>query len=246
MLRVRRRATFANVTSFLALVLALGGGGYAVAASGGSGAVRACVAGDGVLHLKRARQCGRHETSIVWNQQGPRGIPGSNGTNGQAGSQGVQGVPGQQGVQGVAGQNGEQGIQGPPGPGAMSFNGQLQIGQFGTGSSTIARVGRLQIAINCPPPGAGPMYLTVARLFVGDAFYGFGTTVQDGTLGVAAVSGADNDMIVASGTSTAELHVVAEATAPGIPVNFVRFDFSGIRGNACNYHGLIIPGGPAG
>jgi hypothetical protein len=243
MIRVRRRLTFANVTSFLALVLAVGGGGYAVAASGGGGVVRACVAGDGVLHLRRGHQCGRHQASIAWNQRGPRGIVGSNGTNGQAGPQGVQGVAGHNGEQGI---QGIQGIQGPQGPGAMSFDGQLQIGQFGTGSRTIATVGGVQVAVSCPQPGVGSIYLTVSRVYVGDSFYGFGTMAQDGTLGVAAVSGPDNDMIVASGASTVELHVVAAGTASGAPVKFVRFDFSGIRGTACNYHGLIIPGDPTG
>jgi hypothetical protein len=89
--RIRRRLTFANIVALVALVLAAGGGGYAVGASGSGGIIRACVSQDGTLHLQQGRRCGRGERSLSWNQRGATGAPGRAGTPGRNGAPGRDG-----------------------------------------------------------------------------------------------------------------------------------------------------------
>jgi hypothetical protein len=91
LLPLRPRLTYANVTSSLALFLALGGGAYA--ASGGfvgrGGTVTLCVsAGGSVTVAKTGKSCKRHATKVVLNQKGALGAAGS------AGPTGAQGLPG--------------------------------------------------------------------------------------------------------------------------------------------------------
>ncbi len=89
-----RRLTYANVTSTLALFLALGGGAFAATKFvGGNGVVRLCVSRSGAAKvLKVGQKCGKGKTQIPVNQtgpQGPRGLqgpPGSGGSSYAAGS----------------------------------------------------------------------------------------------------------------------------------------------------------------
>lgn len=62
------------------------------------------------------------ENVVVWNQQGPMGVPGTPGPQGATGPQGAAGATGPQGAAGakgdtgVAGPTGPTGVQGPAGP----------------------------------------------------------------------------------------------------------------------------------
>jgi hypothetical protein len=73
-----------NVIAYLALFLAVGaGGGYAIAAGKKSNTVHACVVkATGELLVKH--RCGRGETKLIWNQQGPQGRTGATGPAGPA------------------------------------------------------------------------------------------------------------------------------------------------------------------
>lgn len=64
------------------------------------------------------KSCGRTETAISWNQQGPKGDTGPQGPTGPEGPQGAQGV---QGIQGLQGTQGETGPAGPAGT-SMGFS----------------------------------------------------------------------------------------------------------------------------
>jgi hypothetical protein len=104
--RMRPGLTFANVTSVLALVLAMGGGAYAITSiPGPGGVIHGCYQKKkGTLRLVPAgRRCARSESAISWNQRGAPGAPGPRGRKGAAGAVGATGAAGTAGVAGVAG-----------------------------------------------------------------------------------------------------------------------------------------------
>src|SRR3954452_16769466 len=93
---VRAHLSFANVTSSLALFIALGGGAYA--ASGGfvakNGTIRLCVGKHATLTVAKAgKRCKRHTRALVINQRGRGGSVGAVGSAGPPGAAGPQGVP---------------------------------------------------------------------------------------------------------------------------------------------------------
>ncbi len=100
----RGRLTYANVTSTLALFLALGGAAYAAGNSlvGSNGAIHGCVAKRGALTVVAVgKRCPRHTRSLLFAQKGqpgPRGLPGAQGTTGQPGTPGTPGAPGGVGI----------------------------------------------------------------------------------------------------------------------------------------------------
>lgn len=111
--RLRRRLTFANVTSVAALVLALGGGAYAADLMGSNGQIRGCVSKDGQLTVLRSGQrCHKGQRKIAWNKRGrrgatgPRGATGLTGSTGAAGRTGPRGATGPTGARGPGGRNG--------------------------------------------------------------------------------------------------------------------------------------------
>jgi len=131
--RLRPRVTFANVTSLLALVVALGGGAFAVASIPSSrGSIRACLQRWGsqqgtVRVVEHNHPCARDERTLRWNR---RGRAGAAGRHGSAGPQGPAGPHGQPGADGQTGSTGQQGPAGPQGlagqqgnPGADGQNG---------------------------------------------------------------------------------------------------------------------------
>jgi hypothetical protein len=73
-----------NVIAYLALVLAVGGGGgYAIAATTKPKTITVCAdKRTGVLHLHTRGRCERSQTRVTWNQRGisgPQGKPGAAG-----------------------------------------------------------------------------------------------------------------------------------------------------------------------
>jgi hypothetical protein len=74
----------ANVVAYLALMFAVaGGGGYALAATAGSGTVAACAnKRTGALFLDTSGRCGRGQMSVSWNREGRQGVPGKTGPAG--------------------------------------------------------------------------------------------------------------------------------------------------------------------
>ncbi len=83
----RPSLSFANLTSLLALVVALGGGAYAVtSASTEHGKVAAVLIGcvdkhTGDLRIVK-RKCARGERKLSWNKRGPVGPAGAAGASG--------------------------------------------------------------------------------------------------------------------------------------------------------------------
>ena len=95
MKRIAEHLSYANVAATLALVLAMSGG--AVAATGGftgGGKLEACVSQEGGLKLlKPGKKCKKGQSSISWNEIGPRGPAGVQGPAGAAGAVGAAGAP---------------------------------------------------------------------------------------------------------------------------------------------------------
>ena len=88
MKRIARHLSYANVAATLAVVLALSGA--AVAATGGfvsGGRLQACVTPEGQLKLlKSGKKCKKGQSSISWNQSGPKGSAGAQGPAGATGA----------------------------------------------------------------------------------------------------------------------------------------------------------------
>jgi hypothetical protein len=93
----RPRLSYANVVSTVALFAALGGGGLAaIAATGGNRVIHACyVKKTGNLRVNAGnKKCGKKESALSFNQQGPRGAAGVAGVPGTPGSTGARGADG--------------------------------------------------------------------------------------------------------------------------------------------------------
>ena len=112
--------TYANVTSTLALVVALGGGAYAATSlTAADGTIKGCVVKRGktkgaVRVVAPKARCRRGEQTITWNKTGGPGAPGPQGS---AGSSGPQGPAGPQGERGAAGS--DAGFAGAPASGDL-------------------------------------------------------------------------------------------------------------------------------
>jgi hypothetical protein len=118
-----RIRTFAPIV-LAAMITALVVGGVALAtipSSGGviSGCYEKRTGLLRVIDTEAGKTCMSFETPISWNQQGPKGDPGSAGLAGPAGTDGAQGPAGTHGEAGLPGPQGEPGPTGPqgePGP----------------------------------------------------------------------------------------------------------------------------------
>lgn len=74
----------------VAVLMAAGGGAYALATSAG-GTITVCVShANGTLY--EAKKCAKHDKKLSWNTQGREGIQGLHGAQGQQGAQGPQGA----------------------------------------------------------------------------------------------------------------------------------------------------------
>ncbi len=135
--------------------LVVAGIGYA-SIPGPDGTVKGCYAATkgvllGIPHSKgdtrivdSGEACRPYEKAILWNQEGPKGEPGSQGP------EGPQGEVGPQGPQGETGPQGPQGDEGPAGPATfpiwakVAADGSLIGGNGATGVNKFG-IGRYQV-----------------------------------------------------------------------------------------------------
>jgi hypothetical protein len=100
----RFRPSPALVVAVTALVVALGGVAYATIPDSG-GVIHGCylkrTGSLRVIDPSRGERCTRAETSIPWNQTGPRGAIGRAGRQGKTGATGPQGPAGPAGAPGA-------------------------------------------------------------------------------------------------------------------------------------------------
>lgn len=147
--------------------------------------ISGCVRPSGELRLiqpgtwRNGGACGRHETPISWNVEGPAGPPGPRGLPGVPGAQGEPGPAGAPGPVGPVGPQGEQGPEGAAGQdgylaivAAVNPDGSLLVADVpegatfsvtrnGPGAYTVDITG---FGVSCPVPtatafGAGFMVL---------------------------------------------------------------------------------------
>jgi hypothetical protein len=122
MKRIFGNGRYANVTATVAVVLAMGGTGYA-ATKLAPDSVTSKTVKDGSLRSRdfKAGQLPAGERGAA-GQAGAAGAPGTPGAQGGHGDQGApgpsggQGVPGPRGLPGIQGLTGSQGAEGPQGP----------------------------------------------------------------------------------------------------------------------------------
>ena len=100
-------------------VLSLGVGGVAYATSPEEkGVITACYQkSSSLMRILEGSTgtCGKNETKLSWNVQGPAGLPGAAGADGAAGPQGPAGAKGDPGEPGAAGPQGPAGAKGEAG-----------------------------------------------------------------------------------------------------------------------------------
>lgn len=160
-----------------------------------------------------------------------------------AGARGVQGLKGDKGDPCSSSDpncKGPKGDTGPQGPGTLSLDGQFERdGDY----HEITTVDGMPVVIACGATNS-TVNLGIQRGDAARSFHAWGTSWDGSALGRALVT-TDLDgqaqAVAVFGNTTAELDVVARSTAVGEPGRYTRFDLSGIRGNKCNYHALIIP-----
>ena len=110
-----------RVVAGAAVLTAVAGGAVAATAAvtdpyaDAEGRYQACVAtrGGAMRMIAPTAGCKSGEVKVLWNVQGPAGLPGAAGP---VGPQGPQGPRGEQGLPGERGATGEAGPQGAPGP----------------------------------------------------------------------------------------------------------------------------------
>ena len=119
--RLGRRWTILIVAGMAVLAVAAGAS-YAsrkIAAKGipdANGVIHGCFKNNGDLRVvKKNTACKNNETSLSWNQTGPRGAAGPPGAAGPAGAPGSRGDKGATGAQGPKGDTGSSGSKGDKG-----------------------------------------------------------------------------------------------------------------------------------
>ena len=139
----------------------------------------------------------------------------------------------------VEGPRGPKGETGERGPGTMSFDGQFDRDN---NLHVITTVEGLNLWAGCEA-GTDAVHLMVRRTDEANAFHAWGTRWTGTALERAPVQQIDPypGSIRVDGNGTAELDVVAGASAPGAVIRYTRIDMSGVVGTKCNYHALVIP-----
>src|SRR3954453_13367865 len=106
----------AMVVAVLALVAAVGGGAFAVAAiPAADGSIKACYKKSGkqkgsLRVIDSKGSCARTEKTLTWRQSGSSGTAGQVGPAGPAGSGGADGQAGPKGETGAPGAQGDPGL----------------------------------------------------------------------------------------------------------------------------------------
>jgi hypothetical protein len=223
MSKLRPRLTYANVIATLALFLALGGGAYA-----------ALKLPKNSVGSKQIKKNAVTSTKVKNGSLLPRDFKPGLLPAGPAGDRGPQGLQGEKGAKG------DNGDTGPRGPGTMSFDGQFEND---ANYHLITSVNGIDVKIYCANAGGTGVGLLIERVGSAAGIQGWGTLWAGGAIGRASVStmGDHTGFILDSGTTVADLDVIAKAPGQGVKPGYTRIDLNGIQGGACNYHALVIP-----
>jgi Collagen triple helix repeat (20 copies) len=202
--RSRRVVTFPNVTSLIALIVAMGGTSYAAATIGSDdiqdNAVRSRDIRNDQITGKDVRdrslsakdfkagrlpsQPGGQTSPGIQGGPGPQGPRGDQGRRGERGLPGPQGPRGSQGEQGPQGPQGRQGDPGEPATrywAVVNADGTLARGSAGAASRSPGSPPKGQYDVwwaGSPPPAQCAFIATIARTDSGSSPSHFGTTGQ--------------------------------------------------------------------
>jgi hypothetical protein len=230
------RPSPAMIVAVLALVVAMGGSGYAAIKlpknSVGSQQIKANAVNSSKV-AEGSLRVGDFQAGQL--PAGPKGDQGIQGIPGVQGTPGVQGIPGGQGIQGPSGDIG------PRGPGTLSFDGQFPVDGF---ERTITTINAMNLRIRCSGPASGEIAIFAVPVDTNHSFFGWGLKAQDGAVSVATTQtdGAGNGVALgAGGVSNVQAEVAVRAALPGEVPKATHVEMLGIRGNGCNYHVLVIP-----
>jgi hypothetical protein len=187
------------VVTALALVVAFLSGSAVVAyATAPQSEIYACVNNSsGTIKVIAATgSCGNNEIKLIWNTQGPQGVPGPQGVTGPTGSTGAIGPTGPQGPQGEVGPQGPSGPSGPqgvPGPqGATGLTGaqgpagpQGATGPTGaTGLQGAPGISGYELKVGAYTLQAGESGNYSAFCSPGKQLFGGGYRVEDGVFNI--------------------------------------------------------------
>jgi hypothetical protein len=146
----RLRLNVVNLAALLVLALVATGITFA-ATSGSSGTLSGCASKKtGALRILTSKhKCGKGESSLSWNAQGP---PGATGATGAVGAPGAPGAPG--GPAGAKGATGATGATGPAGPLLKTLPpGESEAGVWGDdGTEPSTSAVTVSTTINYPIP----------------------------------------------------------------------------------------------
>jgi hypothetical protein len=221
-----RRPSPAMIVALVALVVALGGTGYA-AFKLPKGSVGSKQIKKNAVNSSKVRD-GSLLAGDFKAGQLPAGAPALQGL------QGIQGVKGDKGDACLASDpacKGPKGDTGSRGPGTLTFDGQVPVDNA---NHTIADVNGMSAVIACSPNGS--FQLSVFVDLFNASFHGWGLGWTGSTFQhVVAMNG----NLSLSGQNAGDLDVVARAfsTDP----RYTAFRLNAIVATSCNYHALIIP-----
>jgi hypothetical protein len=227
--KLRPGLTYANVIATLALFIALGGGAYA--------ALKLPKNSVGSKQIKKNAVTSKKvkNGSLLPSDFKPGQLPaGARGAQGPKGDKGDACPPSDASCKGPKGDTGQRG------PGTMSYDGQFENDSQ---SHLIASVNGVRITIYCANAGGTGVGLRIEREDTAHDLQGWGTLSTGGAVSRATVTtvGDEKGFMLDSGTTIADLDVVAKAPGPGVTPGYTRVDLNGIQGGACNYHALVIP-----
>jgi Collagen triple helix repeat (20 copies) len=229
------RLSYANVTSTVAVFLALGGGAYAAATAipGPGGVIHGCYKKKGgALRLVPAgRRCARNENPIAFNQKGPTGPTGRS----VHGSKGATGAVGPKGPRGETGPKGEIGPRGEPGPAGITASSFARSVAQGPGRTFLASLGNgVTVSGECSSEAKEAVIRLETSAAEGLALAG--TRTQEHAVEPVDLEGPN--VLEARGHAEAAFAVIA-AERPAD--QFAHIDVSGSFGPSCRYLGMIIP-----
>lgn len=201
---IRRRFTYANVASTLALVLAMSGGAYAAIAPIRHGVIHSCYSrSNGALRVVNAHaRCRPHQRALNFNRRGPAG---PRGLTGPAGPIGLTGAAGKTGARGAVGKAGAAGKTGAAGKSVTSA--ALAVGNG-----------------NCP--GGGASFTSVS----GTTFACNGTATAFASVDATGSVAAGKNVTAAPGTGSGT-YCLKLPVAPSVGVASIRGD-AATRGTA--------------
>jgi hypothetical protein len=228
-----RRPSPAMVVALLALFVAMGGVGYAALKVPKNSVGSAQIKADAVNSSKVK------DGSLLAGDFKAGQLPA-----GERGPQGIQGLKGDKGDACLSSDpscRGPKGDTGAQGPGTRSFDGQFPVDG---GGHVITTINGINLVVRCDAM-LNETAVVAQRVDANHNFGGWGFSSPDGgsvSSDAPQKDGNGNDFVIgAAGVNNVQAALNVHSFASGEPIQWTHIEMLGIRGNACNYHVLVIP-----